>query len=341
MKGSSNLDLLRAIAVMFVVVSHAPVLVGQPATAYNVKALGHIGVAMFFVHTTLVLMHSLERQRAELLPFLVRRVFRIYPLSITVVCLLALAHWAGGQPMDMRTFLSNLLLVQNLTGADPKPHPLWTLPFELQMYLVLPAIYAIARRSYAGVAALLLACVTLAALAGDGVSLNLLSFAPCFICGALAYASRGHIVSHRAWLWAVVATGAILIPLASAAGAPELPMLWVLCLALAFAIPRSPELAPGRLATGAKLVATYSYGIYLTHVIAFGASFLTPDTVPSGTHVVTFVVVLTAMSVLGYHLVEKPGIALGIRLAARLRSRGSPVAAQPVPSQAGSQSPRP
>ena len=95
----ANLDLLRSFAVGFVVLSHVPYFadIKRPA-GYSLDALGHVGVAIFFVHTTLVLMMSLDRNGSAMGPFLVRRLFRIYPLSIAVVLLFVGLRWLAGQP---------------------------------------------------------------------------------------------------------------------------------------------------------------------------------------------------------------------------------------------------
>jgi peptidoglycan/LPS O-acetylase OafA/YrhL len=61
---SANLDLLRSLAVVFVVVSHLPEAAGVPVSngTYHLQALGLLGVGIFFIHTTLVLMLSVDRQ---------------------------------------------------------------------------------------------------------------------------------------------------------------------------------------------------------------------------------------------------------------------------------------
>src|SRR4051812_41143854 len=87
---SSNLDILRAVAVLAVVVSHALILTTPNPAPDALFNLGHVGVLIFFVHTSYVLMLSLERQSQKAPDrlwsrFMIRRVFRIYPLSIVGV----------------------------------------------------------------------------------------------------------------------------------------------------------------------------------------------------------------------------------------------------------------
>ena len=83
-----NLDLLRAVAVLFVLFSHVlrTAIGHRSPTLY---AMGQLGVMIFFVHTSLVLMQSLERQElsgpALFKRFYVQRICRIYPLSIALV----------------------------------------------------------------------------------------------------------------------------------------------------------------------------------------------------------------------------------------------------------------
>jgi peptidoglycan/LPS O-acetylase OafA/YrhL len=85
--------------------------------------------------------------------FYVRRLFRIYPLAVVTVAVVFAIHisplsW-GNVPVVPPTagnILSNLFLVQNLTKAPSVTGPLWSLPYEVQMYVVLPFLYLIARR---------------------------------------------------------------------------------------------------------------------------------------------------------------------------------------------------
>ena len=127
-KPSANLDLLRAVAVLLVLVQHCfNRLVLPKGTVSAFPPIGTFGVFLFFVHTCLVLMHSMERSRLDGVPlalnFYVRRIFRIYPLSILAVLTAVALHLdsVNGVPglshVDGVTggrIVSNLLLVQNL-----------------------------------------------------------------------------------------------------------------------------------------------------------------------------------------------------------------------------------
>ena len=125
---SANLDMLRSCAVLFVVFFH--LLLVHQTTPWNLWAIGHWGVIIFFVHTSLVLMCSLERHRGTSLgdtycDFLIRRAFRIYPLSVATVLVIVIlglpvAHLHAGTffrvPIDAEVLASDMLLVQNVAG---------------------------------------------------------------------------------------------------------------------------------------------------------------------------------------------------------------------------------
>src|SRR5947209_14653838 len=92
-KQLANLDALRAFAVLVVLVSH---LVGmlkfRGVVEFQLERLGHVGVLAFFVHTSLVLMFSLERlsevRERIVQRFYILRALRIYPLAICSVLIM-------------------------------------------------------------------------------------------------------------------------------------------------------------------------------------------------------------------------------------------------------------
>lgn len=324
-----SLDLLRSCAVGLVVVCHLAENLRWWVPGYSVNTLGRIGVAVFFVHTSLVLMLSLERQGGAAVPFFIRRFFRIYPLSATVVLLLALAKWWWDISLD--GLLSNLLLIQNISGAKSTPPPLWSLPYEVQMYIFLPLLFAVtqARRPLLRVGLLLAGAVllVLALRRADAFAYGLLQFVPCFIPGVLAYTLRKQEKRYGpAMLFGgVLVPACIMVPALVAQGWPETQLFWVVCIALGLVIPLCRPIRGRALARASKTVATYSYGIYLTHLFAMAAGFLMLAAMPAVVQWAMFLAALVVMPYVAYHWVERPGIALGVRLAQKLRP--SPVTA--------------
>ncbi|GAB3470691.1 hypothetical protein GCM10027321_41430 [Massilia terrae] len=327
MRYLSTLDGIRAVAVILVVVSHLILQLtdGAEPAFYSYRTMGRIGVAIFFVHTTLVLMMSLQRHGPAAIPFYIRRIFRIYPLAIVTVLFFALLQ-LGSIPIDTGKLLSNLFLVQNITGYASLPRPLWSLPYELQMYLVLPALYHLARTQQPvlwAIALWLSATVLALLLPTQSLAHKLALYVPCFLPGFLAYLLAGRIRFElsSACLFAFIAiAGTVLIPMLVKIGFSEMPLFWVFCLAIGIIIPASDELQNRHIVRGASLVAKYSYGIYLTHVLAMGAI----DGLVPGPKLVQWgamLVLLIGLAYMSYHGIEKRGIALGMRLAERYASR--------------------
>src|SRR5208282_2014964 len=96
-KGDSpNLDLLRTVAVLSVLTDHIAATFGIAQRHPLFWALGRWGVLLFFVHTSLVLMMSMERLGLSdwqlYSAFYIRRFFRIYPLSVAVITIVLLAR---------------------------------------------------------------------------------------------------------------------------------------------------------------------------------------------------------------------------------------------------------
>jgi peptidoglycan/LPS O-acetylase OafA/YrhL len=320
----STLDAIRAIAVILVVVSHLLLQLasGVEPAVYSFRTMGRVGVAIFFVHTTLVLMASLERHGTAAIPFYVRRIFRIYPLSIAAVLFFALLQLGSTIPIDAGNLLSNLFLVQNLTGHASLPRPLWSLPYEVQMYLVLPALYQImrTRRPVLWAGLLFVGSVLMAlTLPPASLALKLMLYVPCFLPGVLAFVLFRQVQATASPLLLfglIVGVGVLAIPMLVAAGVPEMPLLWSLCAAIGLTIPICRQLENKRLALGANLIAKYSYGIYLTHVLSLGAiDGLMPG--PAIVQWAAMLILLPGLAYICYHGIEKHGIALGARLAAR------------------------
>jgi peptidoglycan/LPS O-acetylase OafA/YrhL len=278
-----------------------------------------MGVLIFFVHTSLVLMLSLERSTltgwSRATDFYRRRAFRIYPLAALFVTISFAIN--GGRIWTVREYLTNLTLTFNLTYDRPMVGALWTLPLEVQMYVVLPLAFVLLRgRSWTR--ALLAWLIVLPfALAQPYVSgrLNVLEYAPCFIGGIVAWrlAARAQPRWSGAW-WPAMFVAVWTIWL-NASREHHQWYRWTFCLALGCAIPWFRELEWQPLARPAHAVAKYSYGIYLSHIAVL--TMLVPLSISLWLKVPVIVMAATAVPVLAFHLVEEPFIRLGKRSWAR------------------------
>ncbi|MEZ4363377.1 MAG: acyltransferase [Kofleriaceae bacterium] len=349
MRGSTNvanLDHLRSVAVLTVLIDHlVPTLVyhGVPVPLLLrelTENIGHAGVLAFFVHTSLVLMHSLERmraQRADGVParFYLRRAFRIYPLAIACIALVLLAGlpdatWRAPTSPTPSVIAANLLLVQNLFTGQSVLVPLWSLPYEVEMYVVLPALFLLARRqrgaeliggalvgSYFGAYALYKL---------DGGHMNLAGYVPCFLAGVLSYALRHRTrrrLPGRAWPIFVVAMvlGYCYLQLDRGGLVYWLGWLYALLLGLSIHLFSDCDLAgPNHVA---QKVATYSYGLYLLHVPCLYVVYDLWQPGSVAVSVLAFFALSAAAAVAAYHLLEAPMVALGRRLTERDDARAA------------------
>jgi len=92
MRDMPNLDFVRSIAVISVILEHTLLALGiKQVGPFPVGYLGVMGVMVFFVLTVLVLMWSLER-KPHTLDFYIRRVFRIYPLAMAAIIAAVTLH---------------------------------------------------------------------------------------------------------------------------------------------------------------------------------------------------------------------------------------------------------
>ena len=342
-----NLDVLRACAVLSVWFAHL-----TPVAWHRGSALGHLGVLAFFVHTALVLMSSIERaggdaSRGWCRVFYARRAARIYPLVWATIALCVLANLpyspteiVGSRPSlevihSWQAITANVLLVQNVADLPNVIGPLWSLPFEMQMYLLLPAAYLLAparsgNGAFTGIVAVAL---------GRRCSLDVreplgfhgsvvIGFAPCFLAGVWAYA-RLRDRKQRPAHWR---ERDVVRDPARSGGSPglvvpimALPVDWV-CVHRPGprAIAATKELPESIVTRVAAQVAKYSYGIYLLHMPAWMIASRT-EAAPA-VRWALYVVLLVGMPVAAYHLIEAPAM----RWMRRRDRPCAPHAARPV-----------
>jgi peptidoglycan/LPS O-acetylase OafA/YrhL len=315
-----------------VVISH--LLLEHTVTSiggFHVQSLGTLGVLIFFVHTCLVLMQSLERhdraggRQSLALTFLITRAFRIYPMSIAVVLVLALvALFSPRSSVTLSTLLSNIFLVQNLTGAPDITPVLWSLPYEVQMYLFLPGLFVLAhlagRHAWYWIAALWLGAVVLVLLVWKlGGNYELIKFFPCFLPGVLAYSLRRVSKDYpAALLFLFVGAGAFIFPVAVGMGLSATILSWGFCLALGSILPWCRDLDSPGLRQCGRTLARYSYGIYLVHVPILYLCFHYLEALPGLIAWPLFIAGVSFVSFFAYHYIEAPGIVFGRALARRI-----------------------
>jgi len=336
MREFHNLDFLRATAVLLVLIDHTTKTFGHATfLRADIDWLGRFGVLLFFVHTSCVLMMSLGRLRATSLAgpslyaaFYARRFFRFYPLSAVCVALVTTLAIPCALIQDgvfklfrptLFQFMSNLLLVQNLTAGTPDVlSVLWSLPIEVQMYFVLPFIFTSLplRGRLRWLIVLWLGSIGLAVLQPHiDWRLNLARFFPCFVPGVIAYVGFADWRQEFAGAWFPVFLVALtclfmLVP-GWRAG-------WFFCLGMGIMLPLFRELTNGFLNRATHEIAKYSYGLYLTHVVCLWLAFVRLSFLPLYMRWIVFIGSILVASVAGYHLIEHPMIRVGTRVADNL-----------------------
>jgi peptidoglycan/LPS O-acetylase OafA/YrhL len=318
-------------------------LPGHPSfDAGNLRLLyqvADVGVILFFVHTSLVLLLSMERMRQPglFLNFYVRRFFRIYPLSIVcifMVLLLQIPSWPTVPfvPPGWRATVSNLLLLQNLTNAKDIIGPLWSLPREVQMYAILPVIFVALRR--VGSVPLVLILWWIAAVAAPHTLV--LNCVPFFMGGVFAYQMGKEKTYRLPAIWWPVSL-AVLISLHlwfRNNVADDYRPSYVLCMLLGGLIPHFRDLASSRLTQACHIIARYSYGIYLFHLPVIWFAFVKLRTFSAWLQWASLGILMCAIPCMAYRWLEAPFIETGRRLANRLAGHNDRAPGTAFPSSA-------
>ncbi len=342
----TNLDFLRSMAVLSVVTSHLwhscvefHICAEHLFVSAFLRSCSITGVSFFFVHTCLVLMLSMHRapdaHRAR--SFLIRRAFRIYPLCWTAI-FLALATGLTDlsasrlHALGWRDILANLLLVQNLAktrNAVCVLGPLWSLPWEVQMYLVLPLFYIVLRRfQWLGTVFLIWAGSAILAVVGTQPRVPHLGwsiFPPMFIAGMVAYRllvrqeAQGHRFAVPAWAWPLVVLILFVVaPLLADGREIYTPAVAAInacnCFLLSLAIPYFVDLKAGWIVRPAQQIAKYSYGVYLLHVPAIVLCFRYFPALPIAPKIAASLALTALFSFASFHAIEDPMIRMGKRL---------------------------
>jgi peptidoglycan/LPS O-acetylase OafA/YrhL len=339
---STNLDFLRSTAVLLVFATHYyDIRTGAGAMWSIPWHLGQLGVMIFFVHTCLVLMWSLERTSTQgqrlFAPFYARRAFRIYPLS-TVFVLFAYffdAQWTPANLWQNLTLTQYVLFHGHTVLVPPTVTPLWTLPLEIEMYIALPMLFLLLRNRPVK----LLVAIWTASIAASYIlsplgdvtgAFTIFKYVPCFLGGVMAW----RLIRVRyyrplpGWLWPAAIAAVSCVWMRS--NERYLPLFIAgLGMSLGLAIPLFREMQSKAVRRVSQLIARYSYGIYLSHfpIMLYIMNsdrrhwFKIIPPMPVIRHYggpihALLVVLFTGITSLAlYHGVEEPGIRLGRKVA--------------------------
>jgi len=306
-----------------------------------VESVGRLGVILFFLHTSLVLMMSLERAHTDgeghvALRFYLRRCFRVYPLAIFAVLLsyvlrLPANAWSRQEYTYVSAWqlLSNVLLIQNVTGEPPILSPLWSLPLEVEMHVLLPWLFLLLtrhQRTWRMIIAWMVAGGAAAVVWIFTRKLNLFAFIPCFLSGIVAYNCRNCVRRFSSWLWPTLVSGLCILVVALPyyrrffLRPQSIALEWIIVLMLGLTWSKFDEQRARWLVSGSAHVAKYSYGIYLGHTYALWFSFRFLK-VRGVTALGTAVIGTAVLAVVGFHLIEQPMIKAGKQLVARIVPR--------------------
>jgi peptidoglycan/LPS O-acetylase OafA/YrhL len=298
-------------------------------------------VVLFFVHTSFVLMASLERLSASAesdgslaVAFWIRRFFRIYPLAMLFVVLTPIFHipadpgetyaWIG-----VKGFVANLALAQNLTYSPNILGPLWSLPLEVQMYVLLPFAYFAVRGAgrFRSLGLWALAVVLALTLPRISERLDVFRYAPCFTSGIVAYdmiRSRWWSWRLPAWVWPVGIAAAVMLfgPHDNVSIGDKIGRAWGVSLMVGVLYANVAEGSPNRLHSVFHWIAEHSYGIYLSHIVLLWMVLYPMSPFPLWARIAVLVGGAVAVPALLYVSIEKPLILVGSHVARRLLHRG-------------------
>jgi peptidoglycan/LPS O-acetylase OafA/YrhL len=95
---------------------------------------------------------------------------------------------------------------------------------------------------------------------------------------------------------------------------------WVLCLGTGIALPYFANIPQNGFASLCKIIARYSYGIYLFHIIALWFAFSVCKDFSQFLQWTIFLTICCFFPVLTYHLIEKPLIQMGNQIALKFNN---------------------
>lgn len=329
------LDSLRFIAAALVVLQHLfERQTGALAKWFIPLGPGVAGVALFFFISGYVIPLSAGR-KLDWRSFFVRRIFRIYPLYLAALALIfataifgILPNWADMPGAPSGRWIANLLLIQDFVRVKAFLGVSWTLAIELIWY----AMFAITVVAFGPRAArvldtaipvclVLLAVISLAA--GIRIPLGRPTMVYAAVIGFQCFRHASGELSARGLAASVARFAAIAllcdfvafgvfshhaISLAQAIGP------WMVGSAIFLIVVLIPRVRDHRWLNHGVMpwLGSLSFSIYMLHPVAIA---MADRFAPGPLREVLALALTLGLATIAYRLVERPGIALGRRVA--------------------------
>jgi peptidoglycan/LPS O-acetylase OafA/YrhL len=296
------IDALRGLAALWVVLFHAQIderldsleRVLPDWLDVPLFQWGSLGVPVFFVLSGFVIAHSLRKASIDVpyfQKFALRRLIRLTPpyyvsIAISLVFSLLAAYAKRqpfapmGQAFSIERLLAHLVYIQELVGFTNFNDVYWTLGLEIQSYVLLCALLALAQwlmsRHSEQVAykivfvpiALFAATYPIAIAPGLGRSVLILPLFYSFLLGVFAYWCWQKKFD-RGWFYAY--SGALVG--AGIVHQSEFTLMSVLIAALILEVGRAGQLADLLKGSVLQFFGDVSYSLFLTHTPIMGVVF--------------------------------------------------------------------
>jgi peptidoglycan/LPS O-acetylase OafA/YrhL len=343
----NNFNLIRLIAALSVLVTHSFAIAtgdprNEPLRALLGMTIGDFAVDAFFVTSGFLVTASLATRQSAL-DFVCARVLRIYPALLVMLALTVLVAGPLLSTLPAAEFLTHRSTLRYLAKCatlifdvdyrlpglfDHNPYKavngsLWSMPWELRMYVLLLAMWVAARLAlrrpspaWAG-AVLLVLGVSASSLmvlhfkgSAHAIPVRLLFM---FFTGASYYLLRGRVVLSGRWM--ALAVGALL-----AASLQREAFFVVYCVVTGYCLLWLAYVPSGPLRRFNRL-GDYSYG---TYIYAFPIQQITAMGIPGispGAMIVVAGAATLIMAVGSWHLIEARALKLKSALGRSARYR--------------------
>ena len=159
MKKNINIEIIRAIAVLYVVIYHIQVILGKSTSINSIKTIigygGEIGVTLFFIISGYGIYKSIDlknkKKEFNYLKFMKKRFLKLSPAYY--LCLLICLTITGAASYlgkdGIADILTHLTYTQNLFVSTHGSinGVLWTMGTFMQFYLVAPLLYRVIKKN--------------------------------------------------------------------------------------------------------------------------------------------------------------------------------------------------